>query len=92
MYLFHDSSLSFGESCISSQFIVNKLHLDLDTTLGLLPIRGWGFFGLDICIVIVVVIWRTAIVVIIVLTVIIGVGVIIVDHWRIPTTPTICIQ
>lgn len=52
-HLLHNTSLPFGERRVPSQFVVNVLHFDLDTTLGLFAIGRWRFLGLKRCIAIV---------------------------------------
>lgn len=70
-YLFHNSSLPFGESCVTSEFIVDKLHLDFDPAFSLFSIGWWSLFRLNVCIIIVVVGSIAIIVVIVVLLVVI---------------------
>lgn len=45
-HLLHDASLSLGEGGVPSQFVVDKLHFDLDTSLGLLAVGWRRLFGL----------------------------------------------
>ena len=39
IYLLHNASFPFGERCISSEFIVDKLHFNLHSALRLLSLE-----------------------------------------------------
>lgn len=41
-YLLHDARLSLGEGGVASQFVLDVLHLDLDTASRLLARGGLG--------------------------------------------------